>query len=73
MPPQWAKLEELLTKSSSSSKPPRSFILGYWFECSDTEKLEQVSKQIEWADNNNVYHIAHEFILALTPKQWHCK
>lgn len=71
MPPQWAKLESILSKEGGGLKPPDALILGYWFEASDDQKRNQIDAQIDWAEAHGVFEYIHDFLSSLTSKQWY--
>jgi hypothetical protein len=71
MPPQWAKLDQMMIDAINKVRPPRALILGSWFDATDIQKIEQVANQIEWADKHGIFALVHDFLISLNAQQWY--
>ena len=70
MPPEWAKIGEII--KIKPSHPCTPLILNGWAFSSDEEKQKRLVQQIEYASKDErIFEELKNFILKLSDSQWH--
>lgn len=73
-PHKWKQLYEMLPNRKSTDrgwKPSLPLILAAWWEASDIDKATRLQEHLEWASQQGVLDLVHEFLESLTERDWH--
>ena len=74
MPPEWAKLHEMLAnrkqKPSGGWEPPLPLILAAWHNTVPIEKQLRFKEHIRWATEHNQLNEIGAFLRALPEEKW---
>jgi hypothetical protein len=73
-PQKWNELYELLPnkrRKGSGWEPPLPLILAAWWDTSTMSKMLRLREHIEWASEQGVLDVVHNFLATLKEEEWH--
>ncbi len=73
-PREWDTVYKMLPnrhRKGGKWEPSLPFILGVWWETTDTQKRNRLRQHLKWAGEHGGLEELSEFIMSLREDQWH--